>query len=246
MKYSHDVYVGFYKKNEKGPHGLSFDESLEFITLDKNGRHDYFQWLFPTNIESTFNKLAPDFDQDLYHILKSEDVLKRMILAAERFLDYVKQLSNWPSPTDHNNLRFSRMLRSLNLVDLTATADEIYLFLLNIHFTTSNLTLNNLDYFRSAMFDKTFFVISEDEQQFSKAQKVLNVLLPDHKLMRINEDDAKSFKNLYEPVIHLEVMNRKDSSDFPKDLKLRGKTFRVDSSEKGQMEKYFITFRYWY
>ena len=237
MKYEIEVYRKFYIQDQKGPHGLTFNESTEFDKLDNQGRHDYFQWLFPTNLESSFNKTAPTLDADLRNLITSDqNIVNKLTKAAEKYIGHLKNLKQWPSPTDHNNLRLSRILRCFNLLDLTHHADEIYKFLLKTHEADKNLTRNNMDHFRSAMFNKTFFVVIDEPQKLKKAQTILSKTLPDHDLMEIEEDDIESFTCLKEPVLWL-------SSKVPRTM---DKVFQINSSNGRDLTEYFLKFRFWY
>jgi hypothetical protein len=241
-----EIYENFYLKNLPGPHGLTLAMSRNFVDLDKAGRHDYFQWLFPLQEESSFNKLAPTLDEDLRtFLLSKKKVLENITLTAETYLNYLWYLrdckKSWPSPTDHNNLRISRILRCLNLLNQTECADFIYKVLLREHKENKDLTINNMDHFRSAMFNKTFFVVTED---FSALRSFLKKFFPDHDLMRLDPSEVKDFTKLCEPVLNTIPPSNDEALDS--DILLRGKQFNIGLKEHAKLEKYFHKFRFWY
>lgn len=89
MIYELPIYEAFYLEGKEGPHGLTFQQSLNFKGLHKVGRHDYFQWLFPTDLESTFNKLAPMLDHKLLALLCLKAARQKIAEAHSRFCDYL-------------------------------------------------------------------------------------------------------------------------------------------------------------
>ena len=246
MKYSMKIYEDFYLNNLPGPHGLAFRQCLKYGDLDKTGRHDYFQWLFPLPTESGFNKKAPTLDEELKaFILSRTEIIEKITMAAEIYMSYLWVLrdckKSWPNPTDHNNLRISRLLRCLNLLNQTSCADFIYLYLLSEHEKNKDLTINNMDHFRSAMFNKTFFVITED---YTNLLRFLKSVLPDHDLIKISEADASDFTKLCEPVLNTKGLSMAEAMDS--NILLRGKQFNISSEDRIKLEEYFHTFRFWY
>lgn len=240
------TYEDFYLKNLPGPHGLTFGMSLNYVELDKAERHDYFQWLFPLPEESCFNKKAPTLDEELKTFIMSRtEIIEKITAAAEIYVSYLWFLRDckriWPSPTDHNNLRISRILRCLNILNQSPCADFIYQVIIREHKENKDLTLNNMDHFRSAMFNKTFFVITED---YPRLLIFLKSVLPDHDLMRIDESEVHDFTKLCEPVLNTIGPAKKVSLDS--DIFQRGNQFYVGLEDRPELEKYFHAFRFWY
>ena len=240
------IYEDFYLKDLPGPHGLTFSESYQYAEMDKSGRHDYFQWLFPIPTISGFNKEAPTLDDELKaFILSKPEIIERITLSAERFQNYLWYLrdskNGWPNPTDHNNLRISRLLRCLNLLNQTACADYVYLNMISEHKKNQEITINNMDHFRSAMFDKTFFAVTEDH---SKLLSCLKSVLPDHDLMKIEKSDVRDFTKLCEPVLN----TTSAFTDRPMNSGIlhRGKQFNISLDDRKKLEEYFLAFRFWY
>jgi len=107
------------------------DDSWEF-------EHDFIQWLFPTNQESSFNPEAPVLDLDsIEEIRNSVEVKNNLLSAYERFLGFIG-VTRGPDGLEfskndhvfksgnHNWLRVGRVLRSFRLLGLDQAANELY------------------------------------------------------------------------------------------------------------------------
>ena len=238
MIYSKEFYRNFYLNDEKGPHGLTFADCMDYKARDLEKRHDFFQWVFPTDVESSYNKAAPTYDETIREFLCD----KQSIINLYQFWDYLQELPEWPNPTDHNNLRLSRILRSLWLQGLKEEAYWLYNELIDIHVKTNDLTKNNVDHFRSALFQKQFFVTGDGERMM-KAQEVLKVVLPDHKLTFIASGEVHELLDVKQPVLKVDEWNTHLRLTA---LTLPGSISSIHPDDATALTEYFLFYRYWY
>jgi len=108
------------------------DERLETV-------HDFIQWLFPLAEASPVNPLAPVLDQETIEAFAARPELRQTLrLSFLRMLDFYglamesgavlraanfpERAENWLHPGNHNHLRITRILKSLNLLGLAEEA----------------------------------------------------------------------------------------------------------------------------
>ncbi len=80
--------------------------------------HDYIQVVFPTNEPSQFNS-GPGYlnSPELIASLRANPtVVANMIISANWFLDFLQETNQWHSEFDHNQLRITRVIKSLRLL----------------------------------------------------------------------------------------------------------------------------------
>lgn len=101
--------------------------------------HDYIQWLFPLDVPSGVNPGAPLIDRATADAFKSDELLRRHLMASyQRFLGFLglsrqadgtvlrsdrfeSRKGEWFTAPTHNSLRITRILKCLSLLGL---ADE--------------------------------------------------------------------------------------------------------------------------
>lgn len=85
--------------------------------------HDYIQVVFPTDEPSQFNSGPGYLDSpELIASVRANPAVKNnMILSANWFLDFLEDTHHWHSAFDHNQLRITRIIKSLRLL----VSDEI-------------------------------------------------------------------------------------------------------------------------
>lgn len=155
--------IDFYTGAGIDDHGRTFEEILLWDSDELESVHDYVQWLFPTDQPSQFNPTAPILDQEtLEAFIDSALCMKNLVRATDRILDHFKFTKDrngirtipgkkhcsyyslkvkkpklnkpwWIQKGDHNYLRFTRILRCLNLVGLNIYAEMIYQLLSEMH-----------------------------------------------------------------------------------------------------------------
>jgi hypothetical protein len=108
--------------------------------------HDYIQWLFPLTEHSRVIPGAPTLSPSDIKAFRTDALLREhMLVALRRMLRFYglqysagvftkganwnDRKSNWFTEPTHNNLRITRILRSLVLVGLEAEATRLHTFL---------------------------------------------------------------------------------------------------------------------
>jgi hypothetical protein len=115
------------------------DEKLERV-------HDYIQWLFPLTEPSGFNPEAPILDEETICEFRADPALRANLrVSFERMLvfygleliedspprvvpskSFRERSSNWLTPSNHNHLRITRILKSLQLLGLEEEAAALF------------------------------------------------------------------------------------------------------------------------
>ena len=136
--------LAFYGDDE-GPNssGYTLEQVLGWPDEDWELQHDFIQWLFPTDEPSMFNPDAPVLDATTIARFRADPLLRhRLRRAFDRWLSFCGIVRTddgpacenpnpdvWNRP-NHNWLRITRVLRSLNLLGLPDEA-QAFLALLN-------------------------------------------------------------------------------------------------------------------
>lgn len=133
----------FLRGEGKDNHGRTIEDVLSFSDFKLETTHNYIQWLFPIDTESNYAQSVP-LTKEMTRIFKNDEtVVKNVHRAYEKMLCFYgyalneegmlekrmpefKMMAKWLNPGNHNFLRFSRMLRSMHLLDMTN--DEASLF----------------------------------------------------------------------------------------------------------------------
>jgi len=104
--------------------------ALDDATLE--ARHDYIQWLFPLPEPSRAVSGSPVLTAgDVASLQASAAVQARMADAAARMRLFYSRTSDWLAPFDHNQLRITRIVRSLRLICGDTRADAFRDFALD-------------------------------------------------------------------------------------------------------------------
>lgn len=108
--------INFYSGASPDYQGRYIYDILRFSDLELEMVHDYIQWLFPLPEPSRFNLAVPTLSNEDIETFHSSRLLKKnMIVARSRMTMFYLRNSHWIRPQDHNFLRISRILRSMNL-----------------------------------------------------------------------------------------------------------------------------------
>ena len=113
---------------------------LEGLTTDNRGRqineildqddwfwentHDFIQWLFPLNEESSAVRNSPVLnEQEIGLIRASESARGSLLASADRYKVFLLNTTRWRNSHDHNHLRITRVIKSLRLLTDDETAN---------------------------------------------------------------------------------------------------------------------------
>lgn len=122
--------VEFYCGKGRDPHGERFSHYVQIGVEEREGRHDYIQWLFPLMEKSRFNLDAPVLtDEDIQILSRDTTARYRLRLATLQMLLFYHENTHWRVSGDHNHMRITRILKCLCLLDARELAEEFYVFL---------------------------------------------------------------------------------------------------------------------
>lgn len=145
-----DQLLAFFRGAGTDSEGRLLDEILQWDDSRLEICHDYIQWLFPTDEPSAVNPDAPLIDSPHIEAFAGDAALRRNLarsfermlafyglrcsgtgkrLSVERSAEWERRSNNWLTRNNHNHLRISRMLRSLNLLGLRTHASAFFEFL---------------------------------------------------------------------------------------------------------------------
>lgn len=127
--------VAFYDGSGTDHAGRTLKDVLSFGYDDLEERHDFVQWLFPLTKPSRFQPQVPTLSAEAIDAFKSSATLReRVLFSLDVMLDFygferkaggVRRSANfplhvdaWAWPDDHNFMRLSRIMQSLNLLGL--------------------------------------------------------------------------------------------------------------------------------
>ena len=117
---------------------VTFNGIMRYSAAELEGEHSFIQYLFPTTAVGRYNRRAPALDQETVRTLNMNSDVKRKQRLAFRVMlnffqlkeenqgtpayrivpsyDYSNQIPPWLKPGNHNQLRLTRMVKSLYLL----------------------------------------------------------------------------------------------------------------------------------
>ena len=116
------------------------------------GCHDFVQWMFPLKEPSNFNPDAPILTEEDIFLFKVNPKLKQNLnLSFLRFMKFLRleyespdfnELENFNkgifTVSNHNWSRFTRIIKSLNILGLNKEANDFYNFLISRNYGSEN------------------------------------------------------------------------------------------------------------
>lgn len=146
--------LAFYGDEEgRTASGYTLDAILGWPDEDWELQHDFVQWLFATDQESMFNPDAPVLDAATIARFRADPLLRhRLRRSFDRWLSFCGIIHidaglafDRPNPDvwgrpNHNWLRITRVLRSLNLLGLNNEARAFFALLTTIRSQTDSTT----------------------------------------------------------------------------------------------------------
>ena len=117
--------VGFLEGKTPDHRGRTLSMVLAFSDERAEQTHDYVQWLFPLEEPSGSVQGAPVLsDLDIDEIKKSLAAQANLIKASEWFFQFLNRNQRWIAKYDHNQLRITRVIKSLRLLVGNHEADN--------------------------------------------------------------------------------------------------------------------------
>ena len=125
---------------------LAFDDDA----LERH--HDFIQWLFPLSDKSAAVPGSPVLSQaDIAEIRGSAKAQWSLMQGAEAMADFYETTTHWLTPTNHNHLRITRIIKSLRLLCADAAADYFReRILLRVRATAAPVCKVSRDYWAKA------------------------------------------------------------------------------------------------
>lgn len=142
--------ISFYRNEGKDISGRTIEDMWNFSFQEKEKKHDYIQWLFPTKNASQFNSRAPILSTKLIEELKQDPVVIENLRTSLRSMlefyglklkdngvvrikgKFKERRKVWLTPGNHNHLRLTRILNSLTLFGLHQEANDLFDALMKI------------------------------------------------------------------------------------------------------------------
>jgi hypothetical protein len=116
--------VGFLEGSGPDGAGRTVAQVLAFDRDALERHHVFIQWLFPLAEKSAAVLGSPVLSQtDIAEIRGSAKAQWSLMQAAEAMADFYETTTHWLTPTDHNHLRVTRIIKSLRLLCADAAAD---------------------------------------------------------------------------------------------------------------------------
>lgn len=146
MSKSTEKYIRFCKNLRSH---LNHEDFMNFDDNELESNHTFIQIVFPTDISSKYNPNAPVISvQDFKnYIVQDEEIISKLKMSVEKILNFWGlNISNEEiylvsrkrckklNYSNHNTLRFSRMLRSLVLHGLSELSHKILNFVESLDF----------------------------------------------------------------------------------------------------------------
>jgi Opioid growth factor receptor (OGFr) conserved region len=145
--------LSFYAGNKPDDRGRFLRAIRQWSDDELEQTHDYIQWLFPLAERSGFNAEAPILDAKTIREFRSrlellgnvQTSFRRLLafygmenqeagqLRVTRAVSFAERSKNWITPSNHNHLRITRMLKSLRLLGLEAEAAAFFDCLADIY-----------------------------------------------------------------------------------------------------------------
>jgi hypothetical protein len=152
MTNSHDL-VSFYRGTTANNNGVTLNRILHWDDNQLEAVHNYIQWLFPLDTPSGSNLTAPVLDQVTIQAFRNDGALRMRVKDAfcrmlrfyglqiddggtsgiVRSSHFNARAAVWLTPGNHNFLRISRILRSLNLLGSPGLSRDFFNIMQNIY-----------------------------------------------------------------------------------------------------------------
>ena len=134
--------LAFYRDAGRDHRGRTLDEILRRDDDWLERTHDFVQWLFPLREPSGANPFAPLVDDEIRDAFDADAAMRARLLASlDRMLafyglvrsadgivkspDWPARKRNWFLCSTHNDLRITRILKSLSLLGLREWAERL-------------------------------------------------------------------------------------------------------------------------
>ncbi len=124
----------FLINNEPDIYGRYISEIWNFNDEQIEGTHNFIQFLFPLTQPSknSFNKIYINSDDLLLELKSDIKVRESIIYSSKWYFSFLERNQHWQTYFDHNHLRISRVIESLNIIISNRHANRFYKKVLDI------------------------------------------------------------------------------------------------------------------
>ena len=124
----------FLKNNETDIYHRYISEIWSFNDEQIETTHNFIQFLFPLTQPSknSFNKIYINSDDLLYELKSDKKVRESIIYSSNWYFSFLERNQHWQTYYDHNHLRISRVIESLNIIVSNRQANRFYKQVLDI------------------------------------------------------------------------------------------------------------------
>jgi hypothetical protein len=148
LRAANDPIVAFYLGESPDSEGRRLDQIWGWNNRELEWTHDYIQWLFPLRERSQFNPGAPVLTIEAIDVFrKNEELRNRLTTSAQVMLkfyglkslvaadgsievsrapDFNERRHEWLTAGNHNFLRLTRILKSLQILGLSHLAQALF------------------------------------------------------------------------------------------------------------------------
>lgn len=153
--------ISFYGEKSSDQNGRFLNDilALDDKTLEED--HFYIQWLFPNKEPSHINLDAPLLTDEVITEFKSHPELianvKRSLNRISSFLKMDDEHPWWAVKNDHNHLRITRILHSLNAFEMDKECMDFFNKLVHIYTINLDIPMLSMDYWNNAIEAKEKF-----------------------------------------------------------------------------------------
>tara|TARA_B110000503_G_scaffold7746_1_gene10552 strand:- start:256 stop:741 length:486 start_codon:yes stop_codon:yes gene_type:complete len=100
-------------------------EILNFSDKDIEEKHDFIQWVFPTDEPSSIASDVPIVDDEVIDLFQKNEIAQTNLKnAKDLYLSFLFRNSHWGKKYDHNHLRITRVIKCLRLLLGDKEADD--------------------------------------------------------------------------------------------------------------------------
>jgi hypothetical protein len=165
--------VAFYLGKSTDSEGRRLDQIWGWNNRELEWTHDYIQWLFPLRERSQFNPGAPILTAESIDAFRKNDELRNRLTTSVQVMlkfygltslvaadgsieisrapDFNERRPEWLTAGNHNFLRLTRMLKSLQALGLPNWAQALFASLDQIHRENSHeIGAKTFAYWKSA------------------------------------------------------------------------------------------------
>jgi hypothetical protein len=147
------MLIGFLEGKQKDFHGRLINDIWNYSDEDIENIHDFIQVLFPLDQESrnSNNKFCIDDKAIIPSIRKSELAQLNFKQSCEWFLGFLGRNPKWQKGYDHNQLRITRIIKSLNLLSSYENALAFYQSMVRLIKDDHSISQTTYDYWVEAL-----------------------------------------------------------------------------------------------